>query len=197
MWIDGHPYLLLYLVGCVLSFILILLRGIVAGLVSWVTRQNIVNKNLRKMAPPQTLAGQASSVLTALVLGVALSWLNVLAVLLWEIPFGLLGILRAIFSSTPPEAINLLQFPLKNNPYMSREAVWAYTQALQSKLGQTQLSESALISSLDELRSYYRTFDRMKALEELRALNVVSPDVVSTALDRLSKPEEEEEEIAL
>ena len=124
MRIDEHPYLLLYLVGCVLSLILIVLGTVVSGTVGWITRANIVKKNLKKLLPPQTFAAKAGVVLGTLAFSVALSWINVLLVVLWQIPVGLLGTLREFFSSTP-EAIKLLRFPLKNNPYMSREAVWA------------------------------------------------------------------------
>jgi len=67
-------------------------------------------------------------------------------------------------------------------------------QALQIKLGQTESSEAVLIGSLDELLGDYPTFNRMTALKQLRALNVLNPEIVAAALDRLSKPEEENEE---
>jgi hypothetical protein len=170
MRIDEHPYLFLYLAGCVLSLILIVLGNLVAGVVGWITRANIVNKNLKKLLPPQTFAVKASLLLGTIAFSVALSWINVLLVLLWQIPVSLFGILRELFSSTP-ETIKLLRFPLKNNPYLSREAVWAYVQALQIKLGQIQPGESALRASLDEVFGYYPTFDRAKALNKLKALS--------------------------
>jgi hypothetical protein len=194
VWIVEHQYFPLYIVGCVLSVILTLLRLVVFGLVGWMTKANTLNKNLKKVLPPDNhnFVEKAAMLLGMFVLNVALSWITVV-VLIWQILVGLLRTLRELLSSTP-EAVKLLRFPLRNNPNMSRESVWAYLQALNMKVGEKQPSESALRSSLDELLEYYPSFDRATALHELKALNVVSADAVSTALDKLSTSEEEFDE---
>jgi hypothetical protein len=190
-WIEEHPYVLLYLVGCVVYVFLSLLHLVIFGLIRWMTKTNTLNKNLRKILPPDERSSdeKATAVFTAVVINVALSWINVLLVI-WQTLAGLLGTLRELFSSTP-EAVKLLRFPLRNNPNMSREAVWAYCEALKVKAGEKQPSESALRSSLDELLEHYPSFDRETALNELKALKVLRADVVPGVLDKLSASEEE------
>jgi hypothetical protein len=191
MWTNEHPYVFLYLIGSVLAAILILLKTILFGSLQWITKEHILNKNLRKLLPPdeRTVAAKAMLWLGALLLEVALSWINVVVVL-WQIAAGLLRTLRELFSSTP-EAIKLLRFPLRNNPRMSRESVWAYVQGLQLRAGERQPSGSELCSTLDEVFDYYPSFDRRVALTQLSSLKIVSPDVISAALSSLSASEEE------
>lgn len=192
MWIDEHPYVVLYLVGCVLAVVLMLVKLVVCGLVNWMTKTYTLSKNLKKILPPEELnfAQRAAVLLGGLLLAVALSWINVL-VLLWQIVAAVLQPLRQLLSSTP-EAVKALRFPLLNNPGMSRESVWAYTEALKIKLGERQPSATGLRSELDELWGYYPSFDRAVALKELNALNVMNPEVVAAAVAGLSTSADEE-----
>ena len=189
-WLEEHPYVLLYLVGCVAAALLSLVHLVIFGLIRWMTKTNTLNRNLNKILPPdeRALYEKVATNLTAIALSVALSWINVLVVA-WQILAGLLGTVRELFSSTP-EAVKLLRFPLRNNPKMSREAVWAYVQALQIKLGQLQPGESELRASLDEVFGYYPSFDRAKALNKLKALNVLSGDAVSALAATVSDGDE-------
>ena len=191
MWIHSHPYLFIYLIGCILVVILTLIKISLFWTIAWITKGNILNKNLKKLLSPNkgTFIKKVTQFLGVLLLETALSWINVVVVL-WQITTALLRTVREVFSSTP-EAIKLLRFPLKTNPDMSREAVWAYVQALQVKGGGKQLSESELLATLNELFDQFPSFDRRDALKQLESLNVMSSGVISATLSRLSPSEEE------
>lgn len=194
MWIDEHPYLFIYLVGCVIVIILTVIKVILFGLIAWISKEHIFNKNARKLDPPdeRSFLNKAGDVLTLLFVTVLFSWINVLYIP-WEIARVLLASIRELFTSRP-EAIEVLRFPLRNNPHMPRESVWAYAHALQIRVGEKQPGETDLRASLDELYGYYPSFDRATALKQLKALNVVSPEVITATMDSLSKPSEEEME---
>jgi len=74
---------------------------------------------------------------------------------------------------------------------MSRESVWVYLQALQVKVGGKLPSESELFENLNELFGEFPSFDRQAALKQLESLNVMSSDVISSTLSRLSHSESE------
>ena len=103
---------------------------------------------------------------------------------LWQIPTAPFRVLRDVFTPTPEE-IKLLRFPLRNNPEMSRESVWAYVLALQVKSGDKLPDESALLTSLKEMSNHYHTFDSRTALKQLDNLKVISPEVMTASLKRL------------
>lgn len=193
MWIDKHPYLSIYLLGCLSCLILVIFRIILIWMINWLTKTTIVNKNLKKLLPPdkRTFSKKAEDFLIALV-GIAfdlvLSWIGAVLQLLLFVT-SLLFIVRETFSSTP-EAIKLLRFPLKNNPNMPRESVWAYFIALKIKVGENPPSVSDLLASLNELFALYPFFDRVVAIKQLETLNVVSPDLIKSVLIRLSPSEE-------
>jgi hypothetical protein len=191
MWINEHPYFFLYALGCILVIILTLLKIILFGAVDWLTKANILNKNLKKLLPPdeKTFSDKATLFVSLWALEVALSWINVMVVL-WQIITGLIRTARDVFSSAP-EAIKLLRFPLRNNPNMSRESVWAYVLALQMRGGEKQPGESELLFALNELFHYYPSFDRIAALKQLERLNVMDTDVISATVGRLSSSQGE------
>jgi ABC-type multidrug transport system fused ATPase/permease subunit len=191
MWINEHPYLSLYFLGCVLVVILTLLKIILLWAVEWLTKANILNKNLKKLLPPDenTFGKKTTLFVGTLALEAALSWINVV-VMLWQIITALLRTVRDVFSSAP-EAIKLLRFPLKNNPNMSRESVWAYLLALQMKVGEKEPSESELLLALNDLFGHYPSFDRVAALKQLERLNVMDSDAIAATLGRLSSSDRE------
>jgi ABC-type multidrug transport system fused ATPase/permease subunit len=191
MLIDQHPYLFIYLLGCVLVVILSIFKMILFWIISWITKDNILGKNLKKVLPPdeKTFLQKAIWFIAVFTLEAALSWINVIVVF-WLIMTTVLKYLREALSSTP-EAIKLLRFPLKNNPHMSREAVWAYLYALQMKVGERTPTESDILFSLNELSEHYPSLDRKAALNQLSSLNVMSTDVISSVLDGLSFSEGE------
>lgn len=193
MWIDQHPYFFAYLLGCVFVVLLLAFKVALFWTIAWITKANIVRKNLKKLEPDdeQGFGLKAAVVLGGFVLEVALSWINVI-VALWQIAVMLLKTLREAITSTP-EAIKLLRFPLRHNPNMSPEAVWAYVSALSIKAGENVLDADELMRSLNSLRDEHPSFDPEAALDVLNGLDVMSPAVISSALNRLSLAAEDPE----
>jgi hypothetical protein len=186
MWIDQHPYVFIYLLGCALVVILSMFKMLLFWLIAWITKGNIFVKNVKKLDPvdEQGFGQKIAVFIGILTFEAALSWINVLVVIC-QIAVNLLKILREALASTP-EAIKLLRFPLSNNPNMSREAVWAYVQALEIKIGEKIPNEAALLSSLSNVRETHPSFDREAALYQLNGLNVMSGDVISSAKQHLA-----------
>ena len=189
MWIDEHPYLSIYLLGCALAFILTLFKVALVWIINWITKANIFYENLKKVQPPDTdsFENKALKFIGILLAETSISWINVIVVL-WQIASIVLRALREFFSSTP-ETIKLLRFPLHNNLDMSRESVWAYLCAIGLKAGANQPNENEILTGLNEAAGYYPSFDRVAALKQLENLNVVNGDIISSTLKRLSSTE--------
>jgi len=186
MQTDIHPYLLIYLIGCALVVFLTLFKVVVFWFIGWITKENILNKNLKKLQYPdeETFTSKFLLFFGTLVLEAALSWVNVL-VIIFQIIKMLLTVIREALT-TKPEAVKALRFPLRNNPNMSREAVWAYLSALQIKVGEKQPSESDLLYSLEEVEDYYPSFNKQAALNQLKDLNIISKDIILSTLNELN-----------
>lgn len=182
MWSDLHPYVFIYLVGCVLAVSLIVVKVVLFLAIDWIIKANILNKNLRKLKPPdpRTFWTKAAIFVGTLIAEGLLSWINV-PVVLWQIVTTLLRVVRDQRQPVP-EGIQLLRFPLRNNPDMPRESVWAYLQAISVKWGDKLPNEVELASSLNEVAEYYPPFNRITALKQLESLNVISSDVIAAAL---------------
>jgi hypothetical protein len=191
MWIDQHPYLFIYLLGSALVLILSIFNTTLFWLIAWLTKGNVLARNLKKLDPPdeQSLGQKVLVFVVALAFEAALSWIGVV-VAVWQTLVTLLKTVRETLVSTP-EAIKLLRFPLRNNPDMSREAVWAYVHALRVRVGEKLPDEDELLYSLNNLREEHPSFDREAALNQLKGLNIVSADVISSALSHMSLAEEE------
>jgi hypothetical protein len=78
-----------------------------------------------------------------------------------------------MYFTSQPEEIRLLRYPFFNNPNMSREAVWAYTKAIDIKSG-IEWDVDDLHDSLKDLVLVYPTFNSLSAIKVLGDLNVVS-----------------------
>lgn len=162
----------------------------------WLSKENILYKNLKKIQPPDELTFNEKTIkfLLLFAFDITLSWLNVL-VLLWLTLQLFLKVVREIFTSTP-EDIKSLRFPLYNNHDMSREAVWAYTTALGLKAGANQSNnEDELFNTLNEVRSYYPFFSRTSTVNELNSLKILSPDIINKLLTRLSSTVDDDGDI--
>ncbi|VAW64332.1 hypothetical protein MNBD_GAMMA08-1219 [hydrothermal vent metagenome] len=187
MTTDIHPYLSIYLIGCALVVFLTIFRVVFFWFIRWITKENILNKNLKKLQylDESTFTSKAFLFLGAIVLEAALSWVNVL-VIIFQIIKMLLNVIREALTAKP-EAVKALRFPLRNNPNLSREAVWAYLSALQIKVGEKQPNESDLLFFLDEVADYYPSFNKQSALNQLMDLNILSNDIVTSAIDALAE----------
>ena len=49
MRLNDHPYITIYLVGCLAVLMLIIAKASIFSLVDWVTKANILRKNLKKL----------------------------------------------------------------------------------------------------------------------------------------------------
>jgi hypothetical protein len=193
MWIYQHPYLFFYLLGSGLVPLLALFKVTLVWLIAWITKENILEKNLKKLLPPDESHGDETfGTIAAFALEIALSWITVV-VGLWQISVIVLKVVREAFSSTP-ETVKLLRFPLRNNPDMSPEAVWAYVHAIGIRSGNKQPDAKYLLYLLNNVREVHHFFNREAALNQLKSLNVVSDEAISSACQLLTQPEEQSDE---
>lgn len=184
MDIDKHPWIVAYLVGCVFVILLMLFKYVFFACLYWLVKGNILRKNLQKVQPPEDTFWEKVVTFSLLYgIEIALSWIGVLLGL-WHFATTFLQFTREVFTSMPEE-VKVLRYPLRNNPDMSREAVWAYIRALEMKAGAAQPTDYALLQSLEYLQDYYPSLDRAAALNHLNGLKVVSSDVIAAALARL------------
>lgn len=185
MWLDEHPYVAGYLVGCIVAFLFYLFQVVVLSCLSWITKANIVRKNLNKIQTPDTssLLDQIMTYGLIILLNVALSWIGVVMAL-WAMLVILFNTARELFTSTPEE-IKLLRFPIKNNPNLSREAVWAYAVAIRLKTG-AEWDEGLLRNELNAIADDYPTFNRHSAIKALEGLKVVDPDSTKWLADKVN-----------
>lgn len=97
----------------------------------------------------------------------------------------LLNVVRESLT-TKPESVKALRFPLRNNPNMSREAVWAYLSALSVKAGEKQPNEIDLLYFLDEVADYYPAFNKQVALNQLKDLDFTNKNIIISVLSELN-----------
>lgn len=182
-------WLIYYFVGCFAVVLLQIGSFTFFATLDWFLKGSVFRKNLKKLDPPEekkSFWSKALIVFGMLLFDVALSWIGVL-LQLWNIGTRLLGMVRDIFASVPEE-LKVLRYPLRNNPEMSREAVWAYLRAAEAKFGGVQASEHTLLYSIQAVREHYPYFDRVAALNQLKTLNAVSPDAIAAALEQVRTP---------
>jgi hypothetical protein len=185
-WLSKHPYLAIYFLGSLLVIVLLLTKVLLVRVTGWITKDNVVAANLRKLQPPDetSFGRKVWNTLLTLALEAATSWIDV-AVILYQILMLLLRFARE-FVAPVPEAIKELRFPLKNNPQLSVEAVWAHLFALGIHNGNPPPDRQRLLEALDDACSNDRTFDRKTALRQLERLEVVKTDVLSATLTSVS-----------
>jgi hypothetical protein len=180
-----NRWVIAYLAGCVVAFACFSVNASLLFILSWMTKANVLKKNLKKLQPDEesTFINRILAGVGVILLETAFSWIAVLFAL-WTFFKTIFDTLREIFSSTP-EAVQKLRFPLKNNPNMSREAVWAHYVSLAAVNGEIPTDASTLVTELDALASANPALDRHAALMQLKALHVVDADVVAAAIERV------------
>lgn len=178
MWLDNHPYVMFYIVGCVITFFLILFKIVFFYFIAWLVKGNVYRKNIRKLEPPneESFADKAGVFVSVTLIEVAFSWINVVLIPL-QIVMHLFKLVREALTAVPEE-IKLLRFPLGNNPNMSREAVWAYLVALEMKTG-FELNEGLIRYRLEELVGNNPSFNCATAINVLEGLKVVNPELMN------------------
>lgn len=177
-------YLQIYLAGSATVIVLGIIKFFYFKTILWIFKIDIINKNLAKISlePKLSFWEKVGAFFIALIFESLLSWINVL-VILWQFIYQTIKILRDVFL-TVPEDIKSLRFPLKNNPDLDAETVWAYTQALSFKNGNT-FSSDELGNSLIELRNGIKYFQPIKATLLLRSLGTHSNDLIDEIDEKL------------
>ena len=180
MSLEQHPYLLIYLIGSLLVVFLIFFRIALFYIINWITKANIFKKNIEKLAKPDNTAWyhRVLKSLGVLLFEAALSWINVI-ILLGQMAYEILRVLREGFTPIPEE-IKSLRFPLRNNPMLSKEAVWAYLTALNVKAGEALQNENEILASIEEIIDNRPDFNCQNALEQLDSLKVMNSESISS-----------------
>ena len=170
-------YFKIYLVGSAAVIMLGILKFFYFKVIFWLLKIDIINKNISKISLDRKLNffEKVKNFSFTLIIESLLSWINVL-VILWQFLYETLKVLRDVFTITP-EDVKSLRFPLKNNPNLDAEAVWAYTQALNFKNGNI-FSSDDLANSLIDLKDGLKYFMPIKATISLRSLGVYSSDFI-------------------
>lgn len=185
MSLDQHPYLVIYLTGSALVILLSFFKIALYWLIGWFTKENILQKNLRKIQAQRSFLTRSLTNSGFIIIESLLSWINVVIVI-WQILVALLRTIRETFASKP-EKIKALRFPLWNNPDMSRESVWAHLLALEINLGEGEPHKFELFSSLEKLSEFYPEFDQKEALHHLGVLKVIDEDIISETITLIDK----------
>lgn len=178
-----QDWFVIYLAGCVAWVVFAIFKVLLILFLSWITKGNILRKNMAKISEPVSTSWAIRWGIQGVLylIEAALSWLGVI-INIGHLIVILFRILREVFT-TVPEEIKRLNFPLLNNPNLSREAVWAHMYALGIKAGDNDPTDKGLMSdSLTDVSYYYSDFKRKKALKRLGTLNVVSDKVISSML---------------
>lgn len=186
MFIDQHPYLLIYLLGSLLVILLTFVKIALFYIIDWIIKANILNKNLKKLTKPDNKEWylKVLTFLGVLLFEAALSWINVVVVL-GQILFGIVKVLRDVFTPAPEE-VKALRFPLRNNPMLSKEAVWAYLMALNVKMGEALQNENGILASIEEVLDNRPDFNYQNALDQLDNLKVMNSETISSVKNYLA-----------
>jgi hypothetical protein len=183
-------YLEIYLLGSATVAVLSILKYLYFNAIAWIFKVHVINKNLAKISLDSQLTfwEKLGTFGVALFFESLLSWINV-PIICWQFFHETIKVLRESIS-TVPEDIKILRYPLKNNPNLEAEIVWAYSQALNFKNG-TVFSSLDLANSLVELKNKNKYFQSNKAINSLKSLAVYPTDVVDEIEIRLRSESEE------
>jgi hypothetical protein len=169
-----NDILLIYLSGAVATLLLHVFHIAFFWAFAWLTNEHVLKSNLKKLEAPDHRKWHEKLVASSvpIAIDVFFSWLAV-PFMVWKIFVRLLTVLKMRFASIPEE-IKKLRFPLWNNPNMSTETVWAYSNAL-SVLGGDTVDWGELVRRLNNLELAVPDVDREKAIEIFEGLKVMRP----------------------
>jgi len=147
---------------------------------NWITKANILDKNLKKLQKEDKKEWYLNLLifLGKVLFEASLSWMNVVLVL-WQIISEIIKGLRELLTPIPEE-IKKLRFPLRNNPALSKEAVWAYLIAINSKTGEALPNKYFIIGSIEETLQNRPDFNYRYALNQLDNLKVLSSETIAS-----------------
>lgn len=180
MAFDEHPYLWIYLLGGVTAGVFLAARSVLYWALNWCTKVNVQLANIRKLLPghAKPAAKRFAEGFGTVAWEVALSWISV-ALGSWQLLTTCLRFVRELLTPVP-EVVRKLRFPLRNNPNLSRESVWAHVLALSVVAGGDHpLSKEKLVSELIDAEENLPGFDTAAAISHLESLEVVKPDVLA------------------
>ncbi len=179
-FVHNHEYISLYLLGCIVATLLLCFRLVLLWCINLTIGHDVFLKNSSKILPPDAeTRGQKDDRLFKIVaFNFIFSWLSAIWLLL-SMVIEPLRIFRDQVQSAP-ESIKELRFPLRNNPNMPRESVWAYFAALHVRAGNLPLAEKELADDLFHIEFHYPSFNKMAALDQLERLDVIRKEVLSS-----------------
>jgi len=181
---DWQLYLFIYFAGVICAILMMLIQIVFVFTINWITKTNIFYKNLKKLDPHNIEAGIYSKYSSKLIyfLEPLLSWISVVFII-GRMFYTICNNIRVALQSTPEE-IKILNFPLRNNPDLKPEVVWAHLMALRSKNGD--IVNSYIISAnLKEIKLKNSYFASDFAIENLKRLNVIDPEILSDTLETI------------
>jgi hypothetical protein len=187
MFIDQHPYLSIYLLGSLLVILLAFMKIPLFYMIDWFTKELIAIRNLEKLNEPDNKAWYLKILifLGSLVPDVALSWVGVILVF-GQIIYLVIKVLRDVFTSVPEE-IKVLEYPLRNNPLLTKEAVWVYVMALCIKKGEALQNENAMVAEIEKVLDSRPDFNCENALDQLDNLKVMNSEIISSVKSILAE----------
>jgi hypothetical protein len=193
-----HPAFVIYVLGVIAWWILLVFKMLVLGSIRWLTKEAIFQANYAKICdPPEPVnwAFKAAYYVICWVIESLLSWAAVIyeaGHLLWV----LAKQVRELFV-TVPENIKRLRFPLWNYPDLKVEAVWAHVYALgivagidieaAKRMGIPTGKKGALIWSLDDITDLHPDFNQAAALSYLDGLAVLPSRTIAKAVKHYSE----------
>jgi hypothetical protein len=175
-------WIAIYLAGSVCVIFLTLGKIVLAWLLTWLLGDRVYWKNANKLSPvdERSLWKKIAEFLGLLLIESLLSWINV-AVVLWQIVKMLLGTIRNLLSPKP-DLVRQLVFPLRVNPNLSQETVWAHLFAVQILTLGRQPTVEEIQSSIEEVLEEHPSFDAVEAVKELGDLKIIKSDVMDNSL---------------
>ncbi len=162
----------IYVIGAVFSLCLHIFNLSFFWALAWLTNEIILWHNLKKLEAQddRSCFNKVTENTWPVLIDTLASWLTV-PILAWRIGVRLLTVLNMRFAVVPEE-IKRLRFPLWNNPDLSPEAVWAYTNAL-SVLNGDAVDWGELVRRLELLKRAVPNLDQQKAIELFEDLKVI------------------------
>jgi TPR repeat protein len=177
---SDHFWYWVYFSGCAVTLLELALWFPLQLLLASMSHERIYKLNLKKLDRSKLYDGFYKESIEPKLVVVALSWITALFLPLCAIlaiaslPF------QWLFLKLRPEEIKLLEYPLRTNTSLPKEAVWAYTLARRIK-GDGWLpphSPKDLASALNSTADHLLSFNKQLALQYLLNLDVVDAEIV-------------------
>ena len=161
----------IYLIGCLVEFVLSLFRYGYIMCVLWWSGETTKRKNLEKIETPHLVHDKSDKIFFVVLSYIpVLSWLDVFSDLI--IIFTFYKNLLSSRSSAPAN-VRAILYPLETNNNLSIEMVWALKVALSKLSGNDDINYSYISEWLSDMKHAFPHFNINKAINNLKGLNVV------------------------